>query len=511
MNSHKTDKSRRRVRVELALLAFALFATIAVIFLLPGSSSGPSPAMAVQSSAGVGESGSSGTANDATVMVNQLSGLFEKASKAVSPSVVPIYSEQVVETGGSPFGPNDLFHQFFGDDFYQQFFGQRKQTIRGLGSGVIVSSDGVILTNNHVVKEAQKLTVILNDKKELPARVIGTDPQTDLAVIKIDAHDLPAAELGNSDNVKVGQWVIAVGNPFRLLHTVTAGIISAKGRSSIGLAEYEDFLQTDASINPGNSGGALCDLDGKVIGINTAISSPSGVNAGIGFAIPVNMARGVMDALLKDGKVSRGYLALVPQDIDENLAKALKLKSTKGALVGDVMPDGPADKAGLKRGDVIVEFDGKKITDSTELRKDVALAKPGSTAELTVERNGHSKHFKVKLGERPTEVAATNNNNSTGENANQTLGMRVEKLTPEIAKQLGYENDKGVVVVSVEPGSPAESAGLQRGDLVEQVDNTNVASVEDFSRAVSHAEKGDSVPLLVRRGRYTFYVAVELS
>ena len=298
-------------------------------------------------------------------VAEQLSEDFEAASEKVNPSVVPIFSKQVIVTQ-SPFtSPNDPFREFFGDDFFKRFFstpgGEEKQTVHSLGSGVIVTKDGYILTNNHVVAGAQELTVVLSDNKKYTAKLVGTDPQTDVAVIKIDAKDLPAATLGNSEGVKVGQWVIAVGNPFQLMHTVTAGIISAKGRSRIGLADYEDFMQTDAAINPGNSGGALADLDGNVIAINSAINSPSGGNVGIGFAIPINMASQVMQALIAEGKVTRGYVGLLLQDLDEDLAKAMKLRSTEGALVGDVTAGGPGDKAGIQRGDVIIEMNGSKM------------------------------------------------------------------------------------------------------------------------------------------------------
>jgi serine protease Do len=365
----------------------------------------------------------------------------------------------------------------------------------------------MILTNNHVVKDAAKLTVRLNDKKEYEAQVVGTDPSTDVAVIKIDAHALPAARMGDSDNVAVGQWVIAVGNPYELLHTVTAGIISAKGRSSIGLAAYEDFIQTDASINPGNSGGALCDLDGRVIGINTAITSPSGANAGIGFAIPINMARKVMDELIRDGKVSRGFLALLPQDIDEELAEAMHLESTEGALVGDVTRGGPADEAGIRRGDIIVAFNGKKIRSSTDLRNAVAAADPGVRVKVEIERDGHHKKLAVEPAERPVSVAEAAS--PGGEKAGEKIGLHVQELTPDVAAQLGYEHEHGVLVTAVEAGSAADEAGLQRGDLIEQVNHHDVTSVDEFRKTLAPLSGGNSALLLTKRGEHTFFIAVK--
>lgn len=453
----------------------------------------------------------------ARAFADQLSDLFESASDKVSPSVVPIFSEQEVKVS-SPFGsPEDPFRDFFGDDFFKHFFGQvpqgdQKQTVHGLGSGVIVSSDGYILTNNHVVNGADKLTVVMPDQKKYSAKVVGTDPQTDVAVIKIDAKDLLAVNLGNSDDVKVGQWVIAVGNPFQLLHTVTAGIISAKGRSNVGLADYEDFIQTDASINPGNSGGALADLDGNVIGINTAISSPSGGNVGIGFAIPINMARNVMDELIKKGKISRGYLALLPQDIDENLVKAMKLKSTEGALVGDVTPDGPADKAGIKSGDVIIAFNGKQVKNSTDLRNLVAAAEPGSAAKITLVRDGREMNITVTLGERPRGRGGREPQEEVRpeEQSSKKLGLSIQTLTPDIAQQLSYQNDHGVVVTDVASGSPAEDAELQQGDLIKEVNRVAVRTVQDFDRAIRHLGSGDSIALRVRRGQNTFYAAIQI-
>src|SRR5688572_17463222 len=279
----------------------------------------------------------------------QLSDAFESAADRVSPSVVPIYAEKTMEVSSEM---NDFFERYFGRELPDN---DQSQTLRSVGSGVVAREGGYILTNNHVVDDAEKLTVVTDDGKRHTAKVIGTDPATDLAVIQVEnVKGLPVAQFGTSDNLRVGQWVIAVGNPFQLLHSVTAGIISARGRSSIGLAAYEDFIQTDASINPGNSGGALADLDGRVIGINTAIASNTGVGAGVGFAIPIDMAKQIMAELIDEGQVTRGYLALLPQDITEDLAKALKLKDTDGALVGGVTPGGPADKGGVERGDVIV-------------------------------------------------------------------------------------------------------------------------------------------------------------
>jgi len=448
-------------------------------------------------------------------LLNQFSSAFEAAAAKVNPSVVPIFSEQVKTV-------QDPFSQFFGDEFFHRFFGNRgtpggseqKETIRSLGSGVIVSKDGYILTNNHVVDGSDKLTVVMQDKKKYPAKVVGRDPQTDIAVIKIKADNLPVASLGNSDNVRVGQWVIAIGNPFNLMHTVTAGIISAKGRSSMNLADYEDFIQTDASINPGNSGGALADLDGNVIGINTAIYSPNGSgNVGIGFAVPINMAKSVMNSLIATGKVSRGYLGLVPQDIDDNLMKALNLKTSEGSLVGDVSADGPAAKAGIKRGDIITTFNGTKVTSSTQLRNLVAESKPGSDAKVQIIRDGQEKDLTVTLGERPNNLSASGGESEGGSEEEQSstkLGLSVQTLTSDLAKQLKYEGDHGVVITNVTPGSVAEGAGLQRGDLIKEVDRKEISSVQDFHKAVKGIKKGDTVAFLVRRGANTFYVALEL-
>jgi serine protease Do len=449
-------------------------------------------------------------------LIAQLSRAFEQAAARVSSSVVPIYAEQVVRVPGMTGLPDDAFRQFFGDDFFKRFFGQvpeQKQIQRSLGSGVVVSQDGYILTNNHVVAGADKLTVYLADKKGYPAKIIGTDPQSDLAVIRVDAKDLSVARLGNSDEVKVGDWVIAVGNPFALLHTVTHGIISAKGRSSVEETTYQDFLQTDAPINPGNSGGALADLDGNVIGINTAIASPSGGNVGLGFAIPINMAKTIMEQLISRGKVSRGYLGLTPQDIDQDLAKALKLGSTSGVLIAEVAPGGPADRAGIKQGDVIVTFNGTPIEDSTKFRHLVAQAAPGSTATISVLRNGQKLDLKATLAERPKEPTEKTPGlkEQPAPKPSSKLGLSVQTLTPDIAQQLGFKKtETGVVIAEVTPASAGDEAGLEAGDLIKEVNRVPVQTADDFEREIRKYKKGETIALLVKRGPATSYVTLTI-
>ena len=446
-----------------------------------------------------------------TALLRQFSRAFQQAAGRVNPSVVAIYSEQLARPTSMTSSP------FLDDPFLRQFFGngrgvpQVPHKTEGMGSGVIITEDGTILTNNHVVRDASKVTVELDGRK-YPARVIGTDPQTDLAVVKIDATGLQAAELGDSDGLQVGEWVIAVGNPLELTHSVTAGIVSATGRSDVGVAAYENFIQTDASINPGNSGGALADLDGKVVGINTAIATPTGGNIGIGFAIPINMARQVMDDLVQRGRISRGYLALVPQDLDEDLAKAMDLGDQRGVLVAEVTRDGPAAKAGLRRGDVILAFNEHKVDSATQLRNAVAGVKPGSEVQVEGLRDGRRRTFRVVLSERPDSVAAATpeRDDDEGKESGGRLGLSLQPLTPDVAGQLGYGSDvQGVLVSSVEPGSPAAEAGLAPGDLIEAVGRTEVRSVDELRRALA-ARSGD-VALLVRRGERSQYVAISRS
>ncbi len=497
-----------RHSISVALLAVGF---VAGVFFVAAQGSTPSPLVLK----GPEQSTGAATSDQGKMLLNQFSTAFESAAAKVNPSVVPIFSEQTTDVANPFAGGKDPFRDFFGDDFSKRFFGDRspqKQTVRSLGSGVIVSEDGYILTNNHVVDGAEKVTVVLNDKKKYSAKVVGRDPQTDIAVVKIDAHGLPAAFLANSDEVKVGQWVIAVGNPFQLMHTVTAGIISAKGRSSMNLADYEDFIQTDASINPGNSGGALADLDGNVIGINTAIVNPSGVggNVGIGFAIPINMAKSVMRQLVAGGKVTRGYLGLLPQDIDDGLAKALHLSGSKGSLVGDVTAGGPADKAGLKRGDVITTFNGTEVENSAQLRNMVAEAEPGKKATVGLLRDGKQTEVTVILGERPKDLATRSGGGEEAEPSTlKKFGLSVQELTPELARKLGYKNESGIVVREVTPGGIGDDAGLQPNDLIKEVNREAVHAAKEFREALDRAGKAGTVALLVRRGETTFYVALQ--
>lgn len=463
-----------------------------------------------------GETQQTSTSAQARTALKQFSEAFEEAANKVSSSVVSIFAEQVIEQQ-SPFGfPDDSLRDFFGDDFFKRFFDipdlkGEKRTVRSLGSGVIVSRDGYILTNNHVVENAQKLSVVIGDKKKYVAKVIGADARSDVAVIKINAKDLPAATLGNSDECKVGEWVIAVGNPFSLMHTVTAGIISAKGRSDVTQSTYQDFIQTDAAINPGNSGGALADLEGKVIGINSMIVTPSGGNVGIGFAIPINMAKQVMEALISKGKVTRGYLALGPQDVDEDLAKALKLKTTEGCLVQDVAPGGAADKAGIRKGDFIIEFNGKKVKNSADLVNMVAGTLPGTSVKIVLIRDGQTKEVTAVVGERPEErPERPARPEKKQEQVNKRLGLSIQDLTPAIARQLGYQGDSGALVIDVDAGSPAEDADLQRADLIKEVNRVEVKSVGDFNKALSSLKAGDTAALYVRRGQAFFFTTITI-
>jgi serine protease Do len=422
------------------------------------------------------------------------------------PAVVSITSTRLVKVPQMPFFNNPFFQQFFGGQLPR---GPQEQRERGLGSGVIVSPDGYILTNNHVVEKATEIKVILADKTRYPGKIVGTDPKTDIAVVKIAATGLPTIRLGDSSKLQVGDYAFAIGNPFGVGETATMGIISATGRNGLDIEDYEDFIQTDAAINPGNSGGPLLDARGEVMGINTAIlSGGSGGNQGIGFAIPINMARYVMDEILKHGKVVRGYIGVGIQEVTPDLAKAFHVPAEKGALVGEVEPGTPGAQAGLERGDVITELNGQPISGANELRLKIAAMAPGTSVHLKVDRNGESRDVNLSLGEAPAGKNAGNAPGGSAEN-NLMQGVQVDELTPEIRDQLGLNaNVKGVVVTGVADGSPASDAGLQRGDVIEQINRQNVNSVSDYHRLVSEAGT-QALILLVNRGGNTTFLVVQ--
>jgi len=435
--------------------------------------------------------------------LRNMSAGFEAVAEAVIPSVVTITSERVIQPTQAPQSPfNDpMFRRFF--DIPQQ--GPQRQ--HGLGSGVIVGEDGTILTNNHVVNGADELTVVLSDGRRLKAKVLGADSRSDLAVLKIDADHLQAMPFGNSDDVRIGEWVMAVGSPFSesLKATITAGIVSGTGRTGMHLSEYEDFIQTDAAINPGNSGGALVNLEGELVGINSAIASRAGGYDGIGFAIPANMAMDVMTDLIKHGKVTRGYLGVGIQSMTQDLAEAMNLGNVReGVLITNVQEGGPSDKAGAETQDVIVQFNGQPVKDSDQLRLIVARVNPGTTSDMVVLRNGRKVTLHVKLGEYPDEKEPVASNGQSDDN--QSLGIQVGPVTPDIARQLDMKNASGLVVMQVEPGSVAEDAGVQEGDLIKSVNQVKVSTTNEFRSALRKNAGDKPVLLQLQRGDNAFFV-----
>ena len=449
--------------------------------------------------------------------VEAFSQTFRTAAARVQPAVVAISTSQAVEASAVPFG--------FGDDFLRRFFGmepgrpetpqspQPRQEFRrqGLGSGVIVSADGYILTNNHVVAGADEITVHLADDREFDAKVIGADPPTDIALIKVQVEGLSAAVLGDSDKMEVGDWVLAIGAPLGLQKTVTAGIISAKGRANVGVADYEDFLQTDAAINPGNSGGPLVNMRGEVVGINTAIASRSGYggNMGIGFAVPSNMARDVMTRLHEKGEVVRGWLGVSIQNLSKDLAQSMGLEDARGALVGQVFKDGPADKAGIQAGDIIVEYAGKPVKDVTELRTVVAWTEPDTEVEVVLVRDKVRQTVTVAIKRRPEQPEAMLGGPAAGPAQFQELGIEVSDVTPEAAQRFGYAEGQGVLITSVDPRGLAARAGLQAGMLIVQAGRQPVRSVAEFKEVMAKADLARGVPFLVRAGDRQVFVLLK--
>jgi len=468
---------------------------------------------------------------------------FAPVVRKVLPAVVNISSSKIAKVPTEfqqlPNGlPNDpLFRQFFGNGFDNQFgegpdndqgngqgngqFRNRQfrgqpqvpeQRETGVGSGVILTQDGYIVTNNHVVDGASSVTVTLSDKREFKAEVVGTDAKSDIAVLKIDANSLPCITVADSSKVQVGDYALAVGDPFGIGQTVTMGIVSATGRSHLGIEDYENFIQTDAPINPGNSGGALVNDRGELIGINTAIiAHGSEGNQGIGFAIPANMARNVMEQIVDHGKVTRAYLGILPQDVTPDLAKQFGEKDARGALVADVSAGSPAEKSGLQRGDIILDVNGKPVTDSNDLRMTISMMAPDSDANLKVLRSGSDKDISVKLSTMPAELGAKNNSgdnseeNGNGSASSALSGVSVENLDAQAANQLGLSpNTTGVVVTKVDPSSDAAEAGLRRGDVIQEVNRQPVRNTAEFERAMHGSN--DKPLLLVNRNGSTMYL-----
>ena len=440
---------------------------------------------------------------------------FRSVAKKVSPAVVFIKVEK--EISGQEMGEfSSPFNSPFDDEFFKHFFGQpyrfntpkhtpQKRQAVGQGSGFLISSDGYILTNNHVVGDADRVQVKLQDGREYTAKIIGTDPPTDLAVIRIDEKDLPFLKLGDSNKLEVGDWVLAIGNPFGLSHTLTAGIVSAKGRSGIGLSDYEDFIQTDAAINPGNSGGPLVNLDGEVVGINSAIISRSGGYMGIGFAIPINLVKHIREQLIEHGQVTRGRIGAYIQQMTQDLAKAFNLDETKGIVVTQVVEDSPAQKAGLKQGDVIIEMDGKKVDKIANFRNRIALTPPGTKVSLTIVRGGKTKTLDVVIGKLETDDQGM----PAGTGDLPKLGLSLQKLTPELAARFGYEGKTGVLVADVDPGSLAQRSGIEPGDLIQEIDRKSVSTPEQ-ARKLLQTEKGKSHLLLIRHGQGSRYLILKV-
>ena len=436
---------------------------------------------------------------------------FSAVIKPALPAVVNIRTSKMVKAQAnqmSPFFNDPMFRQFFGD----QFGGGKPHAEReqALGSGVIVTSDGTILTNNHVIDGASDIKVQLSDKREFKAKLVGADPKTDIAVLKIEASGLPTLPLGDSSQLNVGDLIFAIGDPFGIGETATMGIVSATGRGQLGIEDYENFIQTDAAINPGNSGGAMIDIHGNLVGINTAIlSHGSGGNEGVGFAIPMSMAKPVMDQILAHGKVVRGYLGVHIQDLTPEIAKAFNYNMSGGALIGDVSPNTPASKAGLQKGDVIVKLNGQAVSDYTDLRLRISQMAPGTDVKLEIWRDGKTQDYTVALGELPEKTEAEDNSGT--ESGGGLEGVQVDELTPDIAQQLNLgPGTHGVVVTSVDPSSPAATAQppISRGDVIQEINHKPIRNLSDYRQAIATAGN-QPVLLLVNHGGVTLYSVVQ--
>jgi len=443
----------------------------------------------------------------------QLSDALSEVAAVATPSVVNISTTRVIKQAEqTPF-------DFFDDPFFRRFFGDqfqhpnipREHKEQSLGSGVIVSEDGLIVTNNHVIEKSQEIKVLLTNKRDYKAKLIGADPKTDIAVIKIDATGLPALAWGDSNKLRVGEIVFAIGNPFGLNSTLTMGIISAVGRANVGIADYEDFIQTDAAINPGNSGGALINARGELVGINTAIVSRSGGYQGIGFAVPSSMAKQVMESLIKYKKVVRGWLGVSIQEVTSDLAEEFGVKDLKGALVSGVMKGSPAEKAGLKQGDVLLAFNGKDVEDTGHLRNMVSQTPVGTKVKVKLLRQKKELELEVTIAELPRKPgeAAEREGGDDGEESTALSGVTVRDLTPDLAKRFGLgEGDTGVVVIRIDPASRAAEAGIRPGDVILQVNQKDVTTIEEYKKAVGRIKAKDRALLLVRRKGEDLFVTI---
>jgi serine protease Do len=446
---------------------------------------------------------------DALSAIKGLDQAYVQIAEKVSPTVVRVSSTGTAASntdgGMEPFFKE--FPQFpFGEQMPKRFR-QPREKRQQLGSGFIVSSDGMIVTNNHVVKDMQQITVTLPGKREYKAKLIGSDPESDIALIKIDAKDLPAITWGDSSKMRVGEIVVAIGNPFGLSGTVTSGIVSATGRTNVGILGYEDFIQTDAAINPGNSGGPLVNIKGEVIGVNTAIASRSGGYMGIGFAIPSDSAKLVMEQLLKHGKVERGLLGVNIQDLTESLAKSFGRTDTSGAAVSQVIPDSAGEKAGIKAGDIILSYNGHPVVGAAQLKNLVGQTKPGSTVKLGIFRDRKTMEIEATLGERPAQAL---DSGSPRAGASSELGIAVEPVPPAMASKLRLKEGEGLVVGRVEPDGQGAAIGLKQGDVIVQVDDKTIKGVEQFNREVAEAKKNGIIRVLIQRGGATIFLAESL-
>lgn len=439
---------------------------------------------------------------------------FSAVAEYVTPSVVTVETEKLVRVSNY-----DPFQGFFGDDFFNRFFGgprvgpQQEQQVRGLGSGVIVSPDGYIVTNNHVIDDVDKVTITLSNGKSYEGKLIGRDSRTDLAVVKIEEQKLPAIKMANSDDIRVGQWAIAIGSPFTkaLSQTVTAGIISGLSRSA-GLDTDVDFLQTDAAINPGNSGGALVNLKGELLGINTAIVTRSGGYQGIGFAIPSNTAKNILDQITKTGKVSRGYLGVVIQDVSEDVARALKLSSTKGALISQIVEGSPADKAKLKPGDLITKVNGKEIENTAALRKNIGRNAPGTKVTLTILREASERDITLTLDEAPSEPMVKKEEEKPSRHGSERLGVEVARLTADLASQYGLDShEKGVIILQISQNGAAYQGGLRAGDLIKRIGNREITTIQDYNEALAAIGKGETALFYINRRGTLLFLAFNLN